>query len=118
MQSKNSALGALDSRSGFQPAGNDKSQCELFKWNQYQRQRQSWLLWIPGPAYGLPGMTVAGNSGNGRLETLANDVLLELSADEDEARLALFVVLPFALQIAVEDHVNALEDEAARLVLE
>ena len=45
-------------------------------------------------------------------------VLLEVAADEDDAADALFVRLPFALQIAVEDHVHALEDEALRLVLE
>ena len=33
-------------------------------------------------------------------------------------RLAFFAGFPFALRIAVEDHVDALEDEAIRLVLE
>src|SRR6202023_2149276 len=39
-------------------------------------------------------------------------------ADEHDAARALFVVLPFALVIAVENHVHALEHEALGITLE
>ena len=52
------------------------------------------------------------------LEAVADLLLLELPADEDEARFALLAFLPFSLQIAVEDLMDALEHEASRLVLE
>ncbi|BDV35097.1 hypothetical protein SS37A_26260 [Methylocystis iwaonis] len=42
IQSRTSAFVALDSRSGFQPAGNDIPQCELFN-----RKRCQALLRIP-----------------------------------------------------------------------
>ena len=47
------------------------------------------------------------------------DLLLrQMPSDEDQPALALFVVLPRPLMIAVEDHVHALEHEAIRIVLE
>ena len=48
----------------------------------------------------------------------ANPALGQFAADEDDTAFALFIVLPGALLVAVEDHVHALEDETLRIVLE
>src|SRR4051812_2601824 len=52
------------------------------------------------------------------LEPLADLVLRQLAADEDEAALALLARLPRPLVIAVENHVHALEHEALVVILE
>ena len=44
--------------------------------------------------------------------------LRQIAADEDDAAVALFVLVPRPLVIAVEDHVHALEDETLVVVLE
>src|SRR5262249_16436454 len=51
-------------------------------------------------------------------EAVPDLLLRQLAADEDDAAFALLVVLPWALVIAVEDHVHALEHESVRIVLE
>src|SRR5665647_812533 len=41
-----------------------------------------------------------------------------MAADEDDAAVTLLALFPFALMIAVENHVDALEHEPLRVVLE
>src|SRR3712207_5650830 len=48
-------------------------------------------------------------------ETFADRVLVEVAADEDDAGGAVLAFLPGTLEVAVEDHVHALEDEAPGL---
>src|SRR5258706_5306654 len=43
---------------------------------------------------------------------------VEITADEDHARSARLACAPFALEIAFEDHVHGLEDEALGIVLD
>src|SRR4051812_19313807 len=64
-----------------------------------------------------PAMTVQASS-RAAQEGGPDRVLVEVAADEDDARDARLTFLPRALQVAVEDHVHALEDEAFRLVRE
>src|SRR3954467_2689905 len=52
------------------------------------------------------------------LEALADLLLGQVAPDEHDPALALLVRAPFALMIAVEHHVHALEHEALRVVLE
>ena len=52
------------------------------------------------------------------LKTLANGLLRQFAADEDEAALALLAVLPFPLVVALQHHVDALEDVAVVIVVE
>src|SRR5262249_24461359 len=51
-------------------------------------------------------------------ETLADHLLGHVAANEDGAADALLAVFPCPLMIPVHDHVDALEDEALRVVLE
>src|SRR6266571_6021719 len=57
-------------------------------------------------------------SGLAGRETTADVFLRQVAADEDDAALARFLRLPRPLMIAVEDHVDPLEHEALRIVLE
>src|SRR5690606_3243041 len=63
-------------------------------------------------------------SGSGRLGSLAGEEALldlfdiEVAADEDEAGFALLAVLPRALVVALDDHVDALHDIALGIALE
>ena len=41
-----------------------------------------------------------------------------MAADEDDAAVAFFIVAPFPLMIAIQDHVHALEHEALGIILE
>ena len=52
------------------------------------------------------------------MHALAQFVLLQVAADEDDLRFALLARPPFALRVAVEDHVHALKHEALGIVLE
>src|SRR3954466_11428627 len=52
------------------------------------------------------------------LETLADLFLRQVAPDEHHAALALLVRAPFALVIAVEHHVHALEHEPLRIILQ
>src|ERR1700736_3318021 len=71
---------------------------------------------MPGSS---PGMTTErAPSRHAALEPLADLLLRQIAADEDDAALALLALLPRALMIAVEDHVHALEHEALVVVLE
>src|SRR5215813_6151334 len=51
-------------------------------------------------------------------ETLADHLLWHVAADEDGAADPLLAILPRPLVVAVEDHVDTLEDEALGVVLE
>src|ERR1700760_2339661 len=55
---------------------------------------------------------------DGALEALADLLLGEIAPDEDQAALARLALAPFALVIAVEHHVHALEHETLRIVLQ
>src|SRR5207249_9365409 len=48
----------------------------------------------------------------------ANHVFLQIATNEHDPALALLVVLPGPLMIAIQDHVHALEHETLRVVLE
>src|SRR5271169_3749575 len=52
------------------------------------------------------------------LEPFGDLLAGQIAADEDDAALALLVLLPRPLMIAVEDHVHALKHEAPVVVLE
>src|SRR5438552_2366500 len=67
-----------------------------------------------------PGSVTAARSASGRArgETLADHLLRQVAADEYDAALARFIRRPGALVIAVQDHVDALEHETVRIVLE
>src|SRR5581483_8474393 len=64
------------------------------------------------------GITVIAELRHAALETLADHLLRQLAADEDDAAFALLAVLPRPLVIPVQDHMHALEHEALRIVLE
>src|SRR5262245_24843394 len=53
-----------------------------------------------------------------RLEALPQTFGVEIAADEHQPALMLLAVLPGALVVAFDDHVNALDDVAVRIVLE
>src|SRR5580704_5858289 len=52
------------------------------------------------------------------LEALADHALRQLTADEHDPAFALFGLCPFALVVAVEHHMDALEHEPLRVALE
>src|SRR5580704_53477 len=52
------------------------------------------------------------------LETLADHALGQFATDEDDPAFALLIAAPIALVVAVEHHVDTLEREALRIVLE
>src|SRR5262249_52270853 len=51
-------------------------------------------------------------------EAFPDLILRQLAADEDDAALALFILLPRPLMVAVEDHVHALKRKALVVILE
>src|SRR5258708_39448012 len=57
-------------------------------------------------------------SSQAALEAGTDARLGQFPADEDDAAHARFVAFPFALVIAVENHMHALEHEAFRIILE
>src|SRR5690349_19139942 len=57
-------------------------------------------------------------SGDAALEARADILFRQFAADEHDAARARLVAAPIALMIAVKDHMDALEDEALRIVLE
>jgi hypothetical protein len=63
-------------------------------------------------------MIMLDRSGLARLESLAEQVLGQVSADEDQPALPLLVGFPRPLPIAIEQHVNPLDDEALVVVLQ
>src|SRR6266702_1618263 len=66
----------------------------------------------------LPLTASAPRSRRAALEALADLLLRQIAPDEHDAAFARLAVLPRPLVIAVEDHVDALEHEALRVVLE
>src|SRR5207253_455095 len=56
--------------------------------------------------------------GDTPLKTIADGLLRQFAADEDETALARFAVLPGALVIALQHHVHALKDVAVVIVAE
>src|SRR5262245_34065535 len=60
----------------------------------------------------------ADTSGRAGEEAPADRLLVQVAANEDDLRLARLAGLPVALQVALEHHVHALEDETLGLVLE
>src|SRR4051794_3535898 len=56
--------------------------------------------------------------GSTRFESLPDLLLRQIAPDEDDPAVARLAVFPWALMVAVEDHVHALEHEARRVVLE
>src|ERR1700694_2027736 len=56
--------------------------------------------------------------GDTALETVADDLLRQFAADEDETALARFAVLPGPLVIALEHHVHALKHVTVVIVAE
>ncbi len=67
---------------------------------------------------GAAGVSHGSASSHATLETLADFLFGQIAPDEHDAALALLAVLPFALVIAVEHHVHALEHEAQWIVLQ
>jgi hypothetical protein len=63
-------------------------------------------------------MIILYRSGLARLETLAEQVLGQVAADEDQPALPLLVGFPGPLPVAIEQHVNPLDDEALVVVLQ
>src|SRR6266702_1223110 len=55
-----------------------------------------------------PGRT-ASSRGDTAFKAVADHLLRQFAADEDEAALARFIVLPLPLMVALEHHVDALE---------
>src|SRR5665213_1195054 len=52
------------------------------------------------------------------LKPLADFFFRQMAADEDEAAVARLAVFPFALMVAVQNHVNALEHKTLWIILE
>src|SRR5476651_171248 len=67
---------------------------------------------------GVAHVVYAKNLSNAAFEAGADFSLRQLAPDEHQTAVALFVVAPFALVIAVQNHVHALEYETLRVVLE
>src|SRR5208282_3309952 len=52
------------------------------------------------------------------LKSLPDFLLRQVAADKDDAAVALLILVPWPLVVAVEDHVHALEHEALIVILE
>src|SRR6516162_6228970 len=52
------------------------------------------------------------------LKTFSDHLARQVAADEDDPALAFFILIPWPLTIAIEDHVNPLEDEARIVIFE
>src|SRR5688572_24230428 len=70
------------------------------------------------PAAPDPGGTGGGLSRDTAFEAGPERLIVEVAADEDQARVALVRRLPGALEVALEDHVHGLEHQAALLALD
>src|SRR4029078_8737723 len=64
------------------------------------------------------GICVSLTLGDAAFKALTNSVLGKITADEDDAAVALFIRAPRPLMVAVENHVHALEPEALGIILE
>src|SRR5215467_4943543 len=64
------------------------------------------------------GICVSLTLGDAAFKALTNSVFRKITANEDDAAVALFVRTPWTLVIAVENHVYALEHETLRVILE
>src|SRR5215510_11334452 len=51
-------------------------------------------------------------------KALSDPVLRQITADEDDAAVALLICAPRSLVIAIEDHVHTLKNKTFRIVLE
>jgi hypothetical protein len=56
--------------------------------------------------------------GDAAFKALTNSVFRKITSDKDDAAIALFIRTPWPLMVTIKNHVNALEHEALRVILE
>src|SRR5688572_6222360 len=78
----------------------------------------SGIAWRKGVRLPVEPQTLPEHSCRAGEKAFADRLFVQVAADEHDLRGVLLARLPLALHVAVQDHVNALEYEALRLVRE